>query len=151
MADLPLIRRASFTELDVRTLYDILRLRSEVFVVEQACAYLDPDGRDVEPEAEHLWATVGSEVVAAIRLLQDGDDTWSIGRVVTHPDHRGHGVAANLLRAGVDRLRDLDCGRVLLHAQRHLVPWYRSLEFTPTGHVYIEDGIEHETMERVLR
>src|SRR5690242_13172537 len=66
---------ATLAELDAPTLYRILALRSEVFVVEQECVYLDQDGRDLEPAARQLWIERGGDVVATVRLLQDDEDT----------------------------------------------------------------------------
>ncbi|MDE0802981.1 MAG: hypothetical protein OSA99_06615, partial [Acidimicrobiales bacterium] len=90
------ISRARFADLDPRDLYDILRLRSAVFVVEQDCVFLDLDGRDHEGDAEHLWIRDDAGVVAALRILQPGSDDSSIGRVVTRADARSAGVASAL-------------------------------------------------------
>jgi len=89
------IRGAGFDELDARTLYRILRLRAEVFVVEQDCPYLDPDGRDAEPGTLHLWVDPdpgAPTVAAALRVVVEPDGSRRIGRVVTAPDHRRAGV-----------------------------------------------------------
>ena len=76
------------------TLYAILRLRSEVFVVEQECAYLDLDGRDLEDRAIQLWAERDGRIIATLRLLWDEPDVARIGRVVTSPDARSGGHAS---------------------------------------------------------
>src|SRR5512138_71867 len=86
----------SFAELDAATLYKILMLRSEVFVVEQNCVYLDLDGLDNDPGTRHLWIERAGEIRAYIRIL-DVDGTPRIGRVVTAPDARGGGLAGLLL------------------------------------------------------
>src|SRR5439155_120512 len=91
---------ASFDELDTRTLYAILRLRCEVFVVEQECPYLDVDGRD--PEARHLWlADADGRVVAYLRILGEPGGAARIGRVCVAPGARGAGHAAALLDAAL--------------------------------------------------
>ena len=143
-----MIEAARFADLTVDVLYRILRLRSEVFVVEQECVYLDPDGRDAEPSAWHLWAEDGGEVVVAGRLLREGDGSWRIGRVATAPEVRGRGLAAALVRRAVEL-----CGDdrpVELHAQSHLLEWYRTLRFEPCGPEYVEDGIPHTPMRLVV-
>ena len=143
-----MIEAARFADLTVDVLYRILRLRSEVFVVEQECVYLDPDGRDAEPSAWHLWAEDGGEVVVAGRLLQEGDGSWRIGRVATAPEVRGRGLAAALVRQAIEL-----CGDdrpVELHAQSHLLEWYRTLGFEPCGSEFVEDGIPHTPMRLVV-
>ncbi len=74
------VQRARLDELDARTLYELLRLRSDVFVVEQDCVFLDLDGRDLEPDAEQLWVADEAGVAAELRLLREQDDEWSVGR-----------------------------------------------------------------------
>ena len=143
-----MIEAARFADLTVDVLYRILRLRSEVFVVEQECVYLDPDGRDAEPSAWHLWAEDGGEVVVAGRLLREGDGSWRIGRVATAPEARGRGLAAALVARAVEL-----CGDdrpIELHAQTHLLEWYRTLGFEPCGAEYVEDGIPHTPMRLVV-
>lgn len=140
------VRVARFDELSPRRLYDILRLRSDVFVVEQDCVFLDLDGRDHEPDAEHLWIDDDAGLAGCVRLLHEDGDRWSIGRVVTRPDARSRGVAATLVRAGLARLDALSCRRVDLGAQAHLADWYRTLGFEVSGEPYLEDGIPHVPM-----
>ena len=93
-------------ELDPVTVYEILRLRSEIFVVEQECAYLDPDGRDLEPDARQLWITQDDAVVATLRLLHDDDGAVRIGRVATAPSARGAGLAAQLMTRALELAGD---------------------------------------------
>lgn len=145
-APLPAVRRATFDQLSNGDLYAILRLRSEVFVVEQGCVFLDLDGRDLEPSAEHLWTTDAAGVTGTVRLLDEGSGTWSIGRVVARPDVRSRGVAAHLMRAGLDRLRELRATTVRLGAQARLDDWYARFGFAPSGPRYLEDGILHVPM-----
>ena len=138
-----MIERAHFAELTPHQLYGMLRLRSEVFVVEQECVYLDPDGRDDEPSTWHLWAESDGAIVVAGRLLDDGD-AWRIGRVATAPEARGRGLAAALVRAAVELCDDER--PVVLDAQAHLVDWYGTLGFEPAGDQFVEDGIPHVPM-----
>jgi ElaA protein len=142
------IRMAGFEDLPNTVLYDILRLRAEVFVVEQDCAFLDPDGRDHEPGARHMWASDGRGVVAALRLLDEGAGEWSVGRVVTRPDARRAGAASELVRRAVSVLLERGCRRVTADAQAHLAGWYGALGFVVAGPEHVEDGIPHVPMER---
>jgi ElaA protein len=135
---------ADFAELDAATLYALLKLRAEVFVVEQECAYLDPDGRDAEPGCRHLWIDDSGSIVAALRLLDEGDGTHRVGRVVTAPHARGRGLAAELTRHAIA----MSDGPIVLDAQTHLVDWYRGFGFDVSGAEFVEDGIPHVPMRR---
>jgi len=140
------LRAAPTTELDALTLHAILRLRSEVFVVEQACAYLDPDGRDVEPGCVQVWCTDDDgAVIATARVLLDPDGRHRIGRVCTAPSARRQGIGETLMRAALERCGD---GAVVIDAQSHLAAWYARLGFVATGHEFIEDDIPHTEMVR---
>lgn len=138
------LRIASFRDLDTTTLYGILRLRSEVFVVEQKCAYNDPDGRDDEPGTRHLWFTRSSAIRAYLRILAD-DGVERIGRVVTAPDARGNGLAGRLIS---EALRVIGNRPSVLDAQAHLAGFYAKFGFEPTGPEFLEDGIPHIPMAR---
>lgn len=137
------IHTATFADLDVRTLYGVLQLRAQVFVVEQRSIYLDPDGRDAEPSARHCWIAEGDGVAAYLRVLREGDAT-RIGRVVTAPRARGRGYG----RALVEHALSLAAPPVVLDAQSHLVGWYASLGFAPDGPEFLEDGIPHTPLRR---
>lgn len=134
-------------ELSVARVYDLLALRVDVFVVEQACPYPELDGRDLEPGARHLFlvAPDTDRVIAALRCLDDvadGQAVTRIGRVVTHPDHRGRGLSRWLVRHVVDRLDR----PAILDAQEHLADFYAGEGFRVTGAGWIEDGIPHVPM-----
>ena len=140
-----LVRAQAVAEMDPVTLYRILALRSGVFVVEQDCAYQDPDGRDIEPGAVLFWAERDGDVLATLRVLDEPDGTVRIGRVATSEAARGQGLAAVLL----NRAMALSPGRdVVLGAQAYLVDWYARLGFVPDGPEYTEDGIPHVPMRR---
>ena len=145
------IRRARLDDLSSHDLHDILQLRSAVFVVEQACVFLDIDGRDAEPNAEQLWVRDEHGVVATARILDEGDGTWSIGRVVTRPDARSSGTASRLMAEAIATLEDRGVGTIGLGAQSHLADWYRRFGFEVSGDEYVEDGIPHVPMRRVTR
>lgn len=142
------IHRASFDQMSVRDLYDVLRVRSAVFVVEQDCVFLDLDGRDHEPTAQHLWIRDTTGVVAAVRVLDEGDGVASIGRVVTRPDARGRGHAARLMHEALAILDARGCTAVDIGAQAHLADWYAAFGFEISGPAYDEDGILHVPMRR---
>jgi ElaA protein len=137
------IQVARFAELSTGVLYGILKLRSDVFVVEQECAYPDIDGRDVEPDALHLWSEADGEIAAYLRVLNGPPDGVSrIGRVVTAPSARGQGLAAALMH----RALAATVGPVVLDAQSYLVDWYRAFGFHVIGDEFLDDGIPHTPM-----
>lgn len=146
----PPVHRARFVDLSPQDLYAILHLRSEVFVVEQDCVFLDLDDRDHDEMAEHLWMSDDTGVTAVLRLLHEGGETWSIGRVVARADVRSRGVGGHLLRAGLDRLQALGATHVHIGAQAYLRDWYARFGFAQSGPEYIEDGIVHLPMSLTL-
>jgi len=133
-----------FGELSIVDLYAILELRGRVFVVEQACAYLDADGLD--QISRHLWAEdVG--VVAYLRIVPAGAKfaEVSLGRIVTAPEARGTGLGRTLVRRG---LAAVGGAPVRISAQVHLEAFYGEFGFTRAGEPYVEDGIPHVDMVR---
>jgi ElaA protein len=137
---------APLAELDPATLYRILQLRSDVFVVEQNCVYADLDGRDLEPSARQLWIERDGAVLATLRLLTDPNGEARIGRVVTATAARGQGLSAALLHRAIA----LAGGRaIVLAAQSHLEHWYARFGFVRDGAEFIEDGIPHVPMRRL--
>lgn len=136
---------AGFAELDPHTLYDLLRLRVDVFVVEQACAYPELDGRDTEPGTRHLWLADGGAPTAYLRVLSEPDGVARIGRVVVTPAARGAGAAGRLMTAA---LTEIGPRETVLDAQAHLVAFYERHGFTATGPEFLEDGIPHVPMTR---
>ncbi|MGA9749399.1 MAG: GNAT family N-acetyltransferase [Nocardioides sp.] len=135
---------ASFDELDAPTAYGLWRLRQEVFVVEQACPYLDLDGRDLEPGTRHLWIAEEGRPVGYLRLLED-PEALRIGRVLVAPGHRGAGLAAVLMQRALELVGE----RVsVLDAQSHLAGWYERFGYVATGPEFLDDGIPHVPMRR---
>ncbi len=135
---------ASFRDLDTTTLYAILKLRGDVFVVEQKCFYADLDGRDTEPGTRHVWLSRRDEILAYLRILDDGD-AERIGRVVTAPAARGAGHAQRLM---TEALAVIGNRPSVLDAQAHLVRFYTTFGYEQTGPEYLEDGIPHVPMRR---
>jgi ElaA protein len=140
----PVVGVSRFDDLTPRRLYDLLRLRVDVFVVEQDCPYPELDGRDTEPETEHLWVEVDGEVAATVRVLA-GDGCRHIGRVATAQPHRGQGYAARLIQEAIRRIGDQP---IEIGAQAYLEPWYERFGFVRSGEDYLEDGILHLPMRR---
>jgi ElaA protein len=140
----PSLRRARFADLTPFEVYALCRLRVDVFVVEQECPYPELDGRDVEPATEHLWAEADGEVLATVRVLDDGASR-AIGRVATAVPARGRGLAARLIR---EALSSYGGGPLTLGAQAHLEGWYERFGFRRSGPGYVEDGIPHVPMRR---
>jgi ElaA protein len=138
----PPVDVAAFADLDPATLHDILRLRAQVFVVEQACVFEEIDGRDVEPDARHRWIQIDGKIVACARTLRDADRSTRIGRIVTHPDHRGQGLASRL----IDEAMRIEPGPYVMWVQAHLTDWYAAFGFEVVGPSAVEAGIEHVTM-----
>lgn len=139
-------RIATFDELDARTGYLLWQLRERVFVVEQECAYLDLDGRDLEPATRHVWIEGSGAPVAYLRVLQDPDE-MRIGRVVVDATHRSRGLARRLMAAALDVVGPRPCR---LDAQSYLVDWYAGLGFEPCGEEFLDDGIPHVPMRRTV-
>jgi ElaA protein len=137
---------APFAALDVFTLYALLRLRNDVFVVEQECVYPDLDGRDTEPDTVHVWLTSpAGSVTAYLRVLSEPDGTARIGRVVTDRTHRGQGLAARLLAEAVSVVGPR---AAVLNAQTTAVRVYERFGFAVSGPAFLDDGIEHVPMLR---
>ncbi|BCL16436.1 GNAT family N-acetyltransferase [Micromonospora sagamiensis] len=139
------LRVASFADLDTRTFHDLLRLRIDVFVVEQECPYPELDGRDVEPGTRHLWLAEDGTPVAYLRILADPGGVERIGRVVVAPAARGGGHAGRLMTEALAVVGHRPC---VLEAQSHLVDFYARYGFTVSGPEYVEDGIPHTPMRR---
>jgi ElaA protein len=140
----------AFRELSPDELYAILRLRSEVFVVEQTCVFQDMDNKD--QNSHHLmgWNDDGS-LAAYTRLIPAGVayEIPSIGRVVTSPAARGGGLGRLLMERSIDEANRLFGSHpVKIGAQLYLKKFYSSLGFQQTSDVYMEDGIEHIEMIR---
>jgi len=140
----------AFNELSLQELYEIGRLRQEVFVVEQNCPYIDFDGRDDKCHHLMFWGDDKAELMAYARLVPAGisyPEEPSIGRVITSPKARGTGLGRKLMLAAIE-----ECNRIWgnvpirISAQTYLLDFYSSLGFSSTGKEYLEDGIPHTEM-----
>ena len=149
------LRRCWGRDLDTATLYDLLKLRVAVFVVEQACPYPDLDGSDLLARTRHFWLEERSgEVIATLRLIDEapiegnpgGRRQFRIGRVCTRAAARGHGYATRLLQAA---LADVGADPCALNAQTYLIDMYARHGFVVDGDEFCEDGIPHVPMLRM--
>ncbi len=141
-----------FTELTNEELYKIVQLRIDVFVVEQNCIYQDCDGKDFK--AYHLTGWHENNLVAYTRLLEIGisyPEAASIGRVITARSFRKQNLGKLLMVKSIEKVYHL-FGNVpiKISAQQYLKRFYESFSFVQKGSVYLEDGIDHITMEKVF-
>ena len=138
-----------FEALTAHELYDILRLRSEIFVVEQNCVYLDLDGKD--KLALHLFGEFEGKIVAHARLFKAGIsfDNASIGRVVVDSNYRDRKWGHDLMREAITGIA-LHFGesQITIGAQMYLKKFYESHGFVQTSEMYLEDDIPHIEMKR---
>ncbi|PXY27180.1 GNAT family N-acetyltransferase [Prauserella muralis] len=135
-------------ELTAAELHDLLRLRVDVFVVEQEAPYAEIDGKDLLPSTYHIWAPGEDGVAGCLRVLADPGGVRRIGRVCTAPSARGTGLGARLMEAAMEYVGDAEC---VLDAQTYAEGFYARFGFAPEGEVYEEDGIPHIRMRRPAR
>lgn len=139
-----------FEALSVHELYDLLKLRSEIFVVEQNCVYLDLDGKD--KVALHLFGEYEGKIVAHARLFHAGItfDNASIGRVVVDANYRDKKWGHDLMREAINGIQ-LYFGesQITIGAQLYLKKFYEGHGFVQTSEMYLEDDIPHIEMQKV--
>ncbi len=139
--------RKTFKELSIDELYSILKLRSEVFVVEQDCVYQDIDEKD--KKAFHVLGLINDDIVAYARIFKPGDyfEEAAIGRVVVDKKHRGFGYANEIMKFSILAAEDLfNQSKIKVSAQTYLKKFYNNLGFKQVGEEYLEDGIPHIAM-----
>lgn len=139
-----------FQDLSNQSLYQLLQLRIEVFIIEQNCIFQDLDGKD--QACHHLLGWDADTLVASARIVPQGvsyPDYPSIGRVVNRQSFRGKGAGKELMQEAIARCIALygDTG-IKIGAQYYLKGFYESLGFVATGDIYDEDGIDHIKMIR---
>ncbi|GAB4153695.1 MAG: GNAT family N-acetyltransferase [Winogradskyella sp.] len=141
------IQTKSFDQLNTKELYDLLQLRSEVFVVEQDCVYQDIDGKD--SKALHVLGYNKKQLVAYTRVFKPGDyfKEASIGRVVVKEDQRQYGYGYNIMNASIEAVKNyFKTSDIRISAQTYLKTFYNNLGFKEVGEEYLEDGIPHINM-----
>lgn len=139
----------TYKELTKEELYDVLQLRSEVFVVEQDCVYQDIDGKD--QKALHVLGYKENTLVAYTRIFKPGDyfSEASIGRVVVKQDERKHKYGFEVMQVSIKAVKDyFNKTRIKISAQCYLTYFYNSLGFQEVGEEYLEDDIPHIAMVR---
>ena len=138
-----------FEALTVNELYDLLKLRSEIFVVEQNCVYLDVDGKD--KLALHLIGEYDDKIVAYARLFDSGIsfENASIGRVVVDAAYRDRKWGHDLMREAIAGIKSsFDKDKITIGAQLYLKKFYENHGFVQTSEMYLEDDIPHIEMQR---
>ena len=133
-----------FDELTHDELYGILKLRVEIFVVEQDCPYQDLDDND--QVATHLFIEDSNQVVACLRILPENVSfrDMAIGRLVVKKSYRGNGLAKLIMKKAIDYIiNDLGKNRIRLSGQAYLTDFYIGLGFEKVSDCYLEDGIKH--------
>lgn len=137
----------SFNQLSTKELYEVLQLRSEVFVVEQDCVYQDIDGKD--QNALHVLGIKDNKIVAYTRLFKPGDyfNLASIGRVVVKENQRMHKYGYDIMEASIKAIKtNYNTTDIKISAQCYLKRFYNNLNFFEVGEQYLEDGIPHIAM-----
>jgi len=143
------IKVKTFTELSIDELYDLLQLRSEIFVVEQDCVYQDIDGKD--RKALHIIGFKEDQIVAYTRCFDKGIyfEEAAIGRVVVAKDQRKYGLGHDIMKASLKAIQNhYKTDSIKLSAQQYLIKFYESHGFKAIGEGYLEDGIPHIAMIR---
>ncbi|BAO75536.1 GNAT family N-acetyltransferase [Winogradskyella sp. PG-2] len=140
----------TFKELTTKELYNLLQLRSEVFVVEQDCVYQDVDGKD--EKAIHVLGYKNDNLVAYTRIFKPGDyfKEASIGRVVVKENERAYKYGYTIMKDSIEAIKTrYNQSKIRISAQTYLKQFYNNLEFKEVGKEYLEDGIPHINMIRV--
>ena len=136
-----------FKQLDINTLYEIIKLRIDVFVVEQCCYYPELDNLDRHPDTLHVFAYEQNQLAAYLRCLAPGvvyPNMPAIGRVVTTQSQRGKGLGHQLIEQGISACQQHwpNCD-IKMSAQEHLQSYYQQHGFNTVGQAYLEDDIPH--------
>jgi len=141
------IKVKRFSELSTQELYDLLQLRSEIFVVEQDCVYQDLDGKD--QIALHILGYKNGKIVAYTRVFKQDDyfKETSIGRVVVQENERQYKYGYDIMKASIEAIKNhYNTSEIKISAQTYLKRFYNNLEFKEVGEEYLEDGIPHINM-----
>jgi ElaA protein len=139
----------TFKELNTTELYNILQLRSEVFVVEQDCVYQDIDFKD--QKSLHVFAYKNDKIIAYTRVFKPGDyfENSSIGRVVVADAERKNGFGHDLMKASIEAINKyFNVDKITISAQKYLKKFYEAHQFIQVGEEYLEDGIPHIRMDK---
>ena len=131
-----------FDRLTPREVYEILRIRTAVFVVEQECPYQEVDGTDYD--SLHVWLEENDEIVAYLRIFVKDEETGTvqIGRVLSR--RRGEGLGAKVLEHGLEATKiEMGANSVFIEAQTYALDFYKKFGFEACGEEFLEDGSPH--------
>ena len=138
-----------YQDLDKNTLYQIIQLRIQVFVVDQKSIYQDLDGKDLS--AKHACLMHNNTIVAYARIIEPEKDSIRFGRVLTAPTFRRQGYGKQLMTQLMKALQRMHNGKTLtIEAQSYLISFYKAYGFSTQGNSYLLDGISHTTMMQLL-
>ena len=136
-----------FNQLSTLELYDILKAREEIFIIEQECLYDDIDSKDLD--AVHIFSMEEGQVVCYLRILGKGVrfDEVSIGRVMTRPAYRRKGYGEQIMKRAIQYIEEImEEGEIRISAQTYLKNFYENVGFKVVSDVYLEDGLDHYEM-----
>ncbi|QCX53078.1 GNAT family N-acetyltransferase [Elizabethkingia sp. JS20170427COW] len=145
----PIWKVKTFNELTTEELYQLIRLRIEIFILEQEAPYQDCDNYD--QQALHIWAEIDGEVAAYCRMFDKGIKypEASIGRVISNSKFRGTGLGKKLISLALETMKNKYANPdIRISAQNYLLPFYGSFGFIPEGETYLEDNLPHTEMFR---
>lgn len=138
----------SFEELSAKEIYEILKSRAEIFVMEQGIHYIDMD--DVDYESYHVFGMEDNRIKAYLRAYRSNDNFVKIGRVLTLI--HGIGLGTELMNYAIKKIPEkIKCDKIIMDAQKHAVPFYEKIGFVITSGEYLEAGIVHVNMELKVR
>ncbi len=139
----------SFEALSNLELFRMLQLRTDIFVVEQSCAYPELDESDLS--CEHLLLKVDHKIVGTARIFPVQDEKSKIGRVCIHPSYRDQKLGYPLMEKAIQHIQEKGGKQIDISAQTHLAAFYQKLGFKSTSNSYLEDGIPHIDMRLILK
>lgn len=140
------IHATDMQEISVSNLYQILKLRQDIFIIEQDCIYDDID--NIDPDSEHIFLKNNDQILAYSRIVPAGKKFAcpSIGRIVVNKTYRGKGYGKEIIQRSLKILSERNADTVLIEAQSHLQAFYKSLGFKKVSDIYSVDGISHIKM-----
>ena len=144
-----IITTSHFDSLSLDQMYDILRIRATVFVLEQGVVYVDPDGND--KDSIQIYATADGRMVGCLRIYQLEEGTFRIGRVAVLKEFRGMYIGQVMMKKAIEYLREYtNARRVCLDAQLHAIGFYEKLGFTLFTEEFLEEGLLHSGMQMFI-
>ncbi len=140
------IHYESLSQFTPEHLYSALKLRQEIFIIEQDCIY--PDIDELDPHSEHLLLLIENELIGYLRIVPAGKkfEEVSLGRIIINASHRGLGMGRSLVKRGIKSVLENGYDSIRIEAQSHLENFYYELGFKTTSKPYDVDGIPHVEM-----